>query len=239
MLERFEPAQYSLQDLSFLVEHLGKPPVVAFRFPLAEGTHRNRLDEVLRTVHEHQQIAETDETYQWAGVDVIRDAIGRFLDWHERSRKIQARGAKDSIGALITYPSMYTFDEDGRAYKFAVDADSAECVRTEILEDGSRRAFAVMLASPVQGAQTSIADLAPWIKPKSPAERPLDKVLDERSAENKRVAHLRCGICGHTEEYDPANPAARRVAMARVRKHLKQATASINRHRTLLTKIAR
>lgn len=239
MLAYFEPAQYSDQDLLFLLDHIGQSPAVAFRSPLAPGTHQNRLDEVLRTVYEHEEIRKAEDGYGWAGTDALVDSISRYLKWRDLSREIFRRGARDAnSGALITHPSMYFWDEDGRAFKFAADADSAECVRTEITEDGGRKPFGVTLANRAGETLPHIKDIAPWIK-SSPGERTVhdDKVVDEKTGKN--VSACRCTICGYAQQYDPRNPSARRMAMVRMYRHMKTAKENQTRHRLLLTKIAR
>lgn len=237
MLARFEPAQYSIQDLHFLLDNIGKPPIVAFRQPLPVGTHRNSLSDVLTSVFEMEQLRQAEDGFQWAGADALKDSITRFLEWHDRSREIFRRGARDSAGSLVTHPSMYAWDEDGRAFKFAVDADAADMVRTEILPDGSRRPFGVTLANVAGDTLPHISDVAPWIKQGPHAPRAADKVVDEKSPKNPRVASLKCTICDFTQQYDPRNPQTRRIAMARMSKHMRDAKTNVNRHRVLLTKI--
>lgn len=238
MLQRFEPAQYSIPDLRFLLEHVGKSPAVAFRQPLEPGTHRNTLDEVLRAVYEHEEIKRAEDDYQWAGIEAITDSISRFLAWHDRSRELQRRGARDAAGALITYPSMYMWDEDGRAYKYAVDADAGDMVRTEILADGSRRPFGITLSNAGGDERAHISDIAPWVKTSAQAAREDDKVVEEKSAKNPKVGHLRCTICDETQSFDPKNQQTRRLAMARMHRHMKTAKVSVNRHRILLARMA-
>jgi hypothetical protein len=237
MLNRFEPAQYSLQDLHFLLDHLGTPPIVAFRQPLPVGTHRNSLEDVLRSVYEMEELKKAEDGFQWAVIESLTDSITRYLEWHDRSREIARRGARDSSGSLISHPSMYAWDEDGRAFKFAVDADAADMVRTEIQADGSRRAFGVTLANVAGDTLPHISDIAPWVKLGPGKPRPADKVLDEKSEKNARVANLRCTICDFTQQYDPKVVQTRRLAMARMSKHMRDAKVNVNRHRVLLTKI--
>jgi hypothetical protein len=236
MIARFEPARFSIPDLHFLLEHLGTPPVVAMRKPLAPGTHAQALREVLETVYEHEQLRAAEDSYAWAGIDAIQDGIQRFIEWHERSREIQRRGARDSSGGLISHPSMYVWD-DGRAFRFGVDADSAEMVRTEILPDGSRKPFGVTLANPHGDNLPNLHDVMPWVKTDvDPTIRKNDKITDEKSEKNNRIAHLRCTICDDTQTYDPRVPQSRRIAMARMIRHLKTAKVNVNRHRILLSK---
>lgn len=236
-MERFEPAEYSIPDLHFLVEHLGTSPTIALRKPLAPGTMRIRLEYVLRTVYELEQLRAAEDTFQWAGIDALTSSITRFLEWHDRSLEIRRRGFKDAAGALITHPSMYVWD-DNRAYKGGVDADAYDMVRSEILADGSRQPFGVLLAQPHGEVLPDISTVAPWIKA-GPGVAHDDKILDEKSEKDKRVAHLRCTICDHQQQYDPKDRAGRRMAMARMMRHLRIAKVSMNRHRVMLTKIAR
>lgn len=236
---RFEPAQYSLQDLAFLLDHLGTSPTLAFRRPLPPGTHRNRIEEVLQTVYEYDQLQDNEEGFRWAGKAALVDAIQRFLAWHDRSREIQRRQVVDAAGALVSHPSMYAWDEDGKAYKFAVGADSSEMVRTEILDDGSRRPFGVTLAHPQGDTLPRISDIAPWVKGGPEAPRHDDKVTEIRTDKSSRTAFLECSVCGHREKFDTQNPGTRRAAMARMYNHLRRTKEKLSRHQILLTKLGR
>jgi hypothetical protein len=237
-LMRFEPAQFSLPELHFLLEHVGEPPVVALRRPIPAGANPRQIKLLLDSVYEHEQLRQAEEGYQWAGIESLTDAITRYLEWHDRSREIARRGVTDAAGAKIFHPSMYVWD-DGRAFRYGVDADSSDMVRSEILEDGSRKPFGVTLALVGSDSLPHISDIAPWIRQGNTKMIRDDKIVDEKSEKNKRVAHLRCTICDETQSYDPSNQQSKRIAHARMVRHVKTAKVNVNRHRILLSKIAR
>lgn len=238
--ERFEPARYSIPDLHFLMENLGTPPAVAMRKTLAPGVIKVRVKELLTDVYNLEQIRAAEDGFLWAGIDELQDSMQRFLDWHERSLELKRRRVKDASGRLITHPSMYGWDEDGTAYKFAVDSDSAEMVRTEILNDGSRKAFGVHLLQSAKEKGPHISEIAPWVKgPAKQADRARDAVLDIRSEKDSRIAFLKCSICDFTQQYDSKDRTTRQRAMARMSKHMRDAKTNQNRHRLLLAKMGR
>ncbi len=126
--ERFEPARCSIPDLHFLLEELGTPPAVAMRKASQPGVIRVRVKEILTDVYNLEQIRMADGAFSWAGIDALKDSISRFIEWHDRSLELKRRKIKDATGSLITHPSQYSWDEDGKAYKYAVDADSAAAI---------------------------------------------------------------------------------------------------------------
>lgn len=238
-LERFEPAQYSTPDLYFLLDNLGQSPAVAMRKELAPGTHPANLRYVLNTVYELEQIKQAEKGFAWAGVEALVDSISRYLKWLDLQQEFARRKVRDHAGALILHPSMYTWDSDGKAFKWGVDADAADMVRTEILPDGSRMEFGVTLANPSGEKLPHISDVAPWIKVGPNKPRPEDKILEHQSDKNPRMGSLQCTICDHREEFDRRNAQHKRAAMGRMHLHLKRATVDVNRHRVLLARMGR
>lgn len=236
--ERFEPAQYSLQDLRFLLEHVGQAPAVAMRKPDATepGVHPQSVRRLLTDVYNLEQIrAAEGDGFKWAGVESLADSIARFLAWHDRSVEIRRRKIRDAAGALITHPSQYGWDEDGKAFKGAVDADALDMVRTEITNDGSRQPFGVNLLESSEEVAPHISEIAPWIK-----DGPRGVISDDvtRTVEKKLVTFT-CSICKFNQQAPSADRGKQNMAMARMRKHMKDAKTDTNRHRLLLNKLAR
>lgn len=226
--DTFEPGLMSLQELHFLLEHLGEPANVAL-YKLdpekSEGIIKVRVEKVLTRVYELKELQQHRDV-EWSGLDAITDSITRYIDWHARVQEMKRRGFKRGE------PSMFHWDEMGDAYKFAIGADSAELVRTEILDDGSRKPFAVKLTlTPSETLRQDLSDVAPWINrgAKSLAAKP-DKLIEKV---NKRHGTIECPICGKVEEFDSANRQKRMAAQGRMAKHLKQATTEVHRHRLL------
>lgn len=228
--DTFEPALLSLPELHFLLEHIGEPAHVAL-YNLdpekTQGIIKTRIEVVLNRIYELKELQQHRDV-EWAGVDAITDSVERYLDWHKRVQEMKRRGFKRGE------PSMFHWDEMGEPYKFAIGADSCELVRTEILDDGSRKPFGVKLTmTPSQMMATDLSDVAPWInRGKQALRKTPDKLIDE-VGKDKRHGSIRCSICDKAEEFDGANRQSRNNARARMGKHLKRATTEIHRHRLL------
>lgn len=237
--ERFEPARYSIPDLHFLLLNMGTPPAVAMRKDLAPGVMKRRVKELLTDIYNLEQIRKAEDAFSWAGIEAMTDSITRFIAWHERSIEIRRRRIKDATGSIITYPSQYGWDEDGRAYRFAVDADAAEMVRSEILDNGERKVFGVSLLEAAGQVAPHVSEIAPWVQAPEDKAKVIDEVREVRSDKDKRVASWVCSICDFTQQFDPRDRGKRNMAMSRMHKHMKDAKTSINRHRRLLSRLAR
>lgn len=227
--EYFEPGMFSIPELQFLGDNLKKPPIAAFYEFDPDGKHkgviRQRAETMLSIFYEHEELRK-HQGVEWVGYEAIADSIQRFLQWHYRCQEIRRRGGPPN-------PSMFHWDDTGKAHKYAIGADSAEMVRTEILDDGSRQAFRVQLALKAEDAlRDSLADVAPWMKGK-PDVLKNDKL--EISSKG-RSGYIRCPICEFTQNFQTASSASRTAAMGRIARHLKSATEEVNRHRLLYTK---
>lgn len=236
MLGVFEPARYSIEELHFLMEHLGKPPVVAMRQAMPVGVNPRMISPILTSVFERQQLQAADGDYQWSGIEAITESISRFLAWYDKTLEIRRRNITDVNGRPINNPSMYEWDDQGLAFPYAVGADAADMVRSEFTDDGVRRPFKVNLDNK-GGDRFHISDVITWVKrDKAETVAKDDKIVDERG-EGKKTATIRCTICDKAEQYNIQVPQSRRAAMARIHKHLKQAKTAVNRHRILLAKV--
>lgn len=228
--DTFEPGLLSLPELSFLLDHLGEPAHVALYKLDPEKSHGiipSRIKVVLDRIYELKEL-ETHRQVEWAGLDAVSDSITRYLDWHSRVQEMKRRGFKRGE------PSQFHWDEMGEPYKYAIGADSAELVRTEILDDGSRKPFGVPLTLTAgQMMQQDLSDVAPWINRGAKKVRSDDK-LDE--VVNGRQGTIRCTVCGKVEEFDTADRTKRMAARGRMAKHLKNAKTEVHRHRLLLRK---
>lgn len=236
--ERFEPAMYSIPDLLFLLDNLGTAPAVAMRKPEANepGVRAVRIKRLLTDVYNLEQIrAAEGNAFGWAGIDALTDSIARFIAWHDRSNEIRRRRVKDATGALVTHPSQYGWDEDGRAYKFAVDADAAAMVTSEITDTGDRKTFGVSLLQNADEVLPDISTVAPWIK-SGPKGRITDSVTN---VVDKKLGTFTCSICAFSQQYPKGDRTKQNMAMARMRKHMGDAKTDTNRHRLLLLKLAR
>lgn len=234
--DTFEPGVCSIPELHFILENLGQPPIAAFEGfdprnnPKHVGVIRVRAEKVLGRLYDLQQL-EQFRKIEWAGREAIEDSITRYLSWHDRVQEMKRRGFRRGE------PSMFHWDEVGEPYKFAIGADSAELVRTEILNDGTRKAFAVKLTqTAAQAMKQDLSDVAPWI---NRGARPGTNAAVPDSIEvvvKGRMGTMRCSVCGKVEEFDSADRQKRMAARGRIAKHLKNAKQELHRHRLLLRK---
>lgn len=226
----FEPAMFSLPELRFLSENMKLPPSAAFHNFDPEGKHRG----VIRVRAEaalvkFSQLAELEQYRQvpWAGYAAIQESIERYLLWFDRTAEIERRGGPPNA-------SQFMWDDTGTPHRYAIGSDAGELVRTEILDNGDRRAFGVKLTlAPGDALKADLKDIAPWIK--SPVNE-LTKADKIEFTTIKRQGICRCPICGKTEEFDAADRTKRTAARARMARHLKTATVEVNRHRMLYTR---
>lgn len=229
--EEFEPGMFSTAELHFLLEHLRDPPIAAWHEFDPDKTHKGVQAARLKPFHERLYELEELRRHRelpWAGFDAINESIERFLQWQDRSAEIARRSR-----GVFKHPSMFFWDDTGKAHKYATDADSGEMVRTEILNDGTRRSFKVHLTmKPEDVLQASAADLMPWVKSKKD-EIKLDALETNTTG---RLGYIRCPICQHTEEFPTASKMAHTQARGRMARHLKRAKEQVNRHRLLYTK---
>jgi len=229
--DTFEPALFSDAELHWLSDHLTTPPISAFLDPLPPLVNRAAVEPALTRMYELAEL-ERHRKIAWAGIGAIRDSIERYLLWQERAMEIRRRTKN-----RITNPSMFHWDETGKPTKYAIGADSGQLVRSEILDDGSRRPFGVLLTGrPEDVLRQSIADMAPWVKtPQNPALQN-DEI---RNTEKGPNGLFTCSICDHVVPYKVGSAAVKQMARARMGQHLKRAAVDVNRHRMLYSKTFR
>lgn len=225
--DTFEPGMFSIPELHFMLDHLEEPPIAVFSDDLPPGVMRVRAEFAMTRFYQLHELQQHRGT-PWAGYESIKDSILRFLSWHERAEEIKKR----SRGSIAN-ASMFVWDGTGQPYKYAIGADSADLVRTEILHDGERQPFGVKLTlNPADVLKSDLSDIAPWIK-KDGKLVAADKLIEST---NKRMGKIECPVCGKVEEYDTAARQSKMNARARMAKHLKTAKVEVNRHRILYTK---
>ena len=219
----FEPAYYSIEELQFLLDHVGESPVVAMYGGAPKGVNPNMIEPTLAKLYEMEELR-SKRGVVWAGTEAIKDSILAYLDWQSRSVEIKRRGGP-------RHPSMYAWEDVGKgrvkAIKYAPGSD-AEMVRSRIDESGEQVKFAVPLLRSPQEALGDMSDLMPWVK--GDPDKP--KVLDEIIHDPKK-GFMQCSICGFAKNYNVASHQSQNLAKAHVIKHLKQATKDVERHRRL------
>ena len=163
----FEPGIYSNEELAWLLDHLEKPPVVAFHKPLPEGVNRRAVQLLVEELFSLQQLREhngvewgfplSDHTEE-RGYAAVKDSILRYLAWMERVELI-----RDRTDRAVGNASMFSWDSMGNAFKYGIDSDSGQLARTEICDDGTRRPFGVKLLDKGRRALKGLGDVAPWV----------------------------------------------------------------------------
>ncbi len=214
-VELFEPAKYSMPELAFLLKHLEESPTVALHGDaLPKGVNK---DAVVPLLERLSQLSELERVKKapWAGYEPIRDSIERFIAFQEKC--LQGHAVGD-----VRHPSQYVWDSTGAAMKTGIGSDSAEMVRTELLEDGTRVPFAVQLTGTARRASR-------WAKKTAPA------TFDDKIALAANGT-LTCTICDKVvANYDPQKGTrAKNKALADARKHCMKTSTEQGRHRAIV-----
>lgn len=211
--DKFEPADFSLPELRFLREHLKEPTTVALHGKLPPGVAPEAIRAALtrfaelEDLHKHRNVP-------WAGYEPIEDSIDRFIAYQEKCMEAQQYGEP-------RHPSQKTWDSTGAMSDGGIGSDSADKVRNELREDGTRIPFAVKL---VDGKRRSKV----WGRPR------VINTQDDKITHANGVLH--CTICDKPiTSYDPARASSRTVNKARstARKHCMTSKHEEARHRAI------
>jgi hypothetical protein len=205
----FDPVKYSNEENKFLLDNLGKPPVVALR-SLPTNVNRAAVKPVIDRIYELVEL-EKHAGLAWCGADAIKESINVWLTESEK-------WANDRRRNRPRFPSLYSFDQKGRAHRYGPGSDSGH-VRTYFGKDGQRHVFAVQF----------VPDGVTEYIPEWQADIPKDGLVV--STEFNRIE---C-FCGHTERYNPDSRGSFNSARARMSKHLRSATEEVDRHREIHT----
>lgn len=211
-MDIFDPVKYSTAENKFLLENVGKPPIVAFNQTMPEGVNPRAVRPVLQEVYDREQLRAHDKV-EWAGIDELKGCIQNYLT-------VDAKWESDFIrtrGRIPRFPSLYSKDGKGR-YMAAGPGSDADFPRT--YEKAGRR---VPLSLQLDGDQVDWALLA-GVK-----EAPKNLIHDEDKN------RFECPICNHAESYKDGSASSRNAARARMSTHLKRATVEEQLHRELYT----
>jgi hypothetical protein len=214
VVDIFEPADFSLQELAFLRAHLKESPTVALHGTIPTGVSKEAITAALGRFRELDELAAA-RNVPWVGYEPIEDAIDRFIAYQEKCLAAQEFGEP-------RHPSQQTWDSTGAMTKGGIGADASEKVRNELLEDGTRIPFTVKL---IDGKRRSKV----WGQPKTPVNTSLDKITHADGI-------LHCTICDKPiGSYDTARATSRIVnkVKAEARKHCMNAKSEISRHRAI------
>lgn len=215
IMQFFDPVSLSKAENRFLLQHVGKPPVVA----LSEVVHPvnpRAVKPVLDRVYELLEL-EKHRGEKWVGVEAIKAAISRWLEMDEKWSKEAKRGRP-------RFPSLFSFDGRGRGHRYGPGSDSG-WVRTYFDEKGKRQTFAIALTESAEVKADEV--FAPEY---AGADMPTDGIKVD--PDNRRIE---CLVCGHTESFNPESRASYNAARARISKHLRKATIEPDRHREVHT----
>lgn len=213
----FYPAKLSDAELDFLLEHMEEPPAVVLQGEMPHGVNPAEIERVLVPMYELEQLR-AHRGIAWAGFDKVRDVITRYQEWQKLCLDIKAQGGP-------RHPSMYSWDSQGVMTKGTPGTDSAEIVRSEILDSGERRALYIEdLRRPVDAKR---GPGLPWVKRE-------DKSKDDAVEHDDVKGLLTCTICGHVESYNVAKGRmAVNMARGRMGRHLKATRKEETRHKAL------
>lgn len=205
---QFDPVRFSLEENAFLIDALGKPPMIALRACPA-SVNRRAIEPLLNTVFQLVQAESAGE--RWVGVEMLKAAASSYLEQVNQWLADRKKGAP-------RFPSLYTFDSRGRGTKGAVGSDSGT-VKTYFTKDGQRKPFAVDLVP------TGHVDWHPeWALADVPKTQDGVKIDDQAN-------RIECLVCQHTESFKPTSQTSLKAAKGRMMKHLKGAKEEMEAHR--------
>jgi hypothetical protein len=213
-LEIFDPVLYSRAENNFLLSTLGQPPVVALQ-SLPPNVNIKAVKPVLDRVFELQQLQE-HSNQSWVGVEAVKAKIQTYLEQ-------SAKWAAEKRRGRPRYPSMFSFDQRGKAHRSGPGSDSGR-VRTYFNEKGERIPFAIDLTNATE--QVWAPD---WIAVAANDEPKAGLKVDS----DKR--RIECLICGHTESFNTESRASFNAARARISRHLRSAKTQPEAHREVHT----
>jgi len=214
MLTVFEPARLSMEELSFVLDHLEESPNVALHGSVPKGVNPTAIRTVLGRFAELEELAKVRKV-PWAGYDRIKDSIERFIAFQNKCVEGQTYGEP-------RHPSMMNWDSTGAMSRGGVGSDASDMVRTELLPDGTRKPFSVTL---VDGKRRS----SMWGKKSAPPAAD-DKIVYQGDGTYK------CTICDKVvASFDvDRGTRAKNAAKKQVRDHCMKAKREHSRHRAIL-----
>lgn len=236
-MEFFDPVDYSLEELAFILEYAGEPTVVALGRIKSEkldnpargkdgrikdknpvyypGANPNSIKPLFDRLNELQDL-ETHSGAKWCGVEAVKSAARQFLTENAKWERDVRRGAP-------RWPSLYSYDSKGRPFRDGPGSDSGK-VRTYFTADGQRKHFRVPFI-PMDLAEGN----ADWAI-RAIADDPTHGLLVDR--EKNRIE---CLICHHTEQFNSESRSSFNAARARISRHLRSAKTEQAAHREVHT----
>lgn len=206
----FDPTRFSAAENEFLKAHIHEAPVVALKALPVPGVNPRAVKPVLDAVQEFRQLSAADKSFNWKGEQTILDAIDT---WNTQN----AKWLRDTKRGAPRYPSKYSFTTKGRPLWSGPGSDS-KLIKTYFRPDGSRAEFAVSL---VEG--NSATWVPEWVDqaiaaPQNEAPKPVNMAV----IVNSEKSRIECGICGHTESFNPDSRTSYNSARGRISRHLRK-----------------
>ena len=228
----FEPSEYSVEEIRFLLVELEQPPVIMREIPLPPRVVRAQVLKLVTQCYELEE-KQTHSKIPWVGYDRVREQLERTLSWYQTCQELARRGGP-------THASMQTWDGN-RFMPSGVESDSG-IVRTEILPNGRRRPLGLNLASPDgQSVGPNLIGAAPWLSPDGSfsqdllSSTPMELVYAENA--EAQTGSVTCPVCEWSESYSLAQSSGKRLAHGRMISHLKRAKTQKDRHAILHSRI--
>lgn len=215
MLNDFDPVKLSLEENQFIIENVGKAPVVALRNRVDPQITLAAVKPIIEGVYELIETEKDDPTFKWVGVDAVVQACKTYLEQAAKWAK-----NKNRPGA-VRFPSMYAWDHRGKPHWRGTGSDSDQ-VRTYFDGEGNRIPFKISLVPATE---------EPW-KPEWIAQQTALPKWELKV--NGDLNRIECP-CGATETFKPESRASYNAARARISKHLRRATVDVENHRELHT----
>ena len=216
----FDPPTFSNEELVWLLDHLGDPPVVAFRQPLPPQVNSKAVRPVIERVYELVEV-EKHEGEKWLGIEAIKSAIKtyqiKYAEWASAHRR--------SPRGVPRFPTLFRKDTARRMFRGGIGSDAGQ-VRSYEDGNGNRQYFAVALNTPADEVST-LGD-----RPEVPT---LPETAARKLVHNDDFGVVTCPVCKHTQNYDPDSASGRNIARARMATHLKTAMNEPDWHRAVYT----
>ena len=214
VVDTFEPADFSLEELAFLRDHLSESPTGALHDGTPKGVNKTAITAALSRFRELDEL-KTARNVPWAGYEPIKESIDRFIAYQEKCMAAQQFGEP-------RHPSQHIWDSTGSKIDQGIGSDASEKVRNELLEDGSRIPFAVKL---IGGKRRSKV----WGQPKTAITTADDKITHENGI-------VFCTICNKPITSYDVTTASSRIKNKHIklgRDHCMKSQTEIARHRAI------
>lgn len=210
-MNEFDPVRLSTQENAFVLAHVGEPPVVAMR-EVPPSVNKKAVRPIIERAYELGQL-EQHAGLEWIGLEAVKNACKVYMEQAEL-------WALDRRKGRPRYPSMYTYDSRGRAFRYGPGSDAGQ-VRTYFNSAGERVKFAIELLP---------SNEVPWQPSWTAADLPKSGLKVDAA-----MKRIECLVCNHTEGYNPESRGSFNAARARMSKHLRTATEETSQHREVHT----